>query len=397
MKLARRITELPELQTIAMAKKSRELQAKGVDVINLSLGEPDFFTPDAIKEAAVAAIHQNFSFYPPIPGYLDLRKAIVEKLQQENGITATHEQIVVSTGAKQAIANVVLSLIEKGDEVIIPAPYWVSYPNIVQLAEGAIKVLPTSLETGFKVTPSQLKAAITPQTRLIILCSPSNPTGAVYSAMELQALAKVVLGFPELYVLADEIYEYIYFKEKPTSLAAIPGMDERVITVNGFSKGYAMTGWRLGYACAPKWLSEACEKMQSQITSGACSITQRAAIAALKMDKKELDVMRKAFGSRLDVFFSELKCIPGLKIYPPDGAFYVFPDVSDYLGKKTPSGQIISGVHALSLYLLEEAHVATVPGDAFGAPSCIRLSFAIAEDKLKEAAKRLAVGFSRLL
>lgn len=396
MKLAKRVTELPELQTILMAKKSRQLRAQGLDVINLSLGEPDFFTPDAVKAAGIDAIHQNFSFYPPVAGFLDLQKAIAEKLITENGIDTCADEIVVSTGAKQAIANIVLSLIEPGDEVIIPAPFWVSYPNIVQLAGGKSVILSTSIDNQYKLTRAQLEKSITPRTKLLILCTPNNPTGSVYRRDELAALAEVIKNTPDLWVISDEIYEYLYYgEEKPVSIASLPGMKDRVITINGFSKGHAMTGWRLGYSCSPKKLAEAAEKMQAQITSGASSITQRAALAALTLDKTEIEKMRLRFKARRDVLLEGLSSIPNLGITPPEGAFYVFPDVSFYLGK-TINGRCITDANALCLYLLEEALVATVPGDAFGEPSAIRLSFATSEEKLSVACQRLKEAFGAI-
>lgn len=394
--LSDRINAMQESQTIAMAKKSRELAAQGFDVINLSFGEPDFQTPQYIKDAAKQALDDGYTFYTPVPGYLELRQAIVEKFQRDNQLEYKPENIVVSTGAKQALANVVLSLINPGDEVIIFAPYWVSYSEIVKLAEGTAVELMGTLENDYKVTAAQLEAAITPRTRLIMYSSPCNPTGSVFSRAELGAIAEVVARHPQLHVLADEIYEYINFGGEHVSLAQFTEVKEQVITVNGFSKGYAMTGWRVGYLAARKEIASACEKMQSQITSGTCSIAQRAAIAALQGGRHSADEMVAAYHRRRDLVLDLVKDIPGFITPTPSGAFYIFPDVSGYFGKATPAGDPIANALDLAMFMLNDAHVAAVDGEAFGAPNCIRFSTAAADAKLEEAFKRIKASLAKL-
>ncbi|SNC67120.1 aspartate aminotransferase [Hymenobacter gelipurpurascens] len=387
--LSDRINAMHESQTIAMAKKARELVAQGVDVISLSFGEPDFQTPQYIKDAAKKALDEGFTFYTPVPGYLDLRQAICEKLQRDNHLAYKPENIVVSTGAKQALANTVLSLVNPGDEVIVFAPYWVSYEEMVKLAEGTSVVLMGSLENDFKVTAEELEAAITPRTKLIMYSSPCNPTGSVFSREELAAIAKVVERHPQVYVLADEIYEYINFVGEHVSMAQFEEVKDRVITVNGFSKGYAMTGWRLGYLAANKEIASACEKIQSQITSGTCSIAQRAGLAALQGGRTSADEMVEAYRRRRDMVLELVKDIPGFRTPTPSGAFYIFPDVTGYFGKQTPDGKTINSASDLALFMLNDGHVAAVDGGAFGAPNCIRFSTAAADEKLREAFIRI--------
>lgn len=394
--LSRRITELQESATIRMAKLARELKASGKDIIDLSLGEPDFDTPEFVREAAKKAIDDGYTHYTPVSGYPELRKAIVRKLKEENGLEYSAEQIVTSTGAKQSIANAVLCLVNPGDEVIVPAPYWVSYAAIVQLAEGVIVEIPTGIDQGFKVTAEQLEARITPRTKLIMYSSPSNPTGALYSYEELQSIAAMLSRHPNVLVLSDEIYEYINFTGKPhTSLAQFPGMQERVILVNGLSKGFAMTGWRLGYIAAPLWLAKACDKMQGQFTSATCSITQKAAEVAVVGSKEETRNMVKIFQQRRDMVYQRLSQVSGLRINLPDGAFYFFPDVRDFFGKSY-QGNLIKNPEDMSMYLLSEAGVSTVSGEAFGDPYCIRFSYATAEDKLTQACDRIIAALQKL-
>ncbi len=395
MILSDRINALSESQTIAMARKSRELIAQGVDIISLSLGEPDFPTPTPIKEAAKKAIDENFSYYTHVSGYLELRQSIANKLLRDNGLEYTADQIVVSTGAKQCIANAVLCLLNAGDEVLVPAPYWVSYLEIVKLAEAKSVVIPTTIESNFKVTAAQLKAAITPKTRLLIFSTPCNPTGSVYSRSELKAIADLIIQYPELYILSDEIYENINFIGKHESMAQFDFIKERVITVNGVSKGYAMTGWRGGYMAAPLWLAKACDKMQGQFTSATCSITQKAMQKAMELPADSTFVMRDAFKKRRDLVLSLMKEIPGLKLNQPDGAFYVYPEVSWYFGKSKGNFKIANATD-LSAYLLEEAHVSLVPGAAFGDDSYLRLSYATSEDKLTEAIRRVKAALAEL-
>lgn len=373
----------------------RELAAKGVDVINLSFGEPDFHTPHHIKEAAKKALDENFTFYTPVAGYPELRKAISDKLKRENNLEYGSDQIVVSTGAKQALANAVLCLINPGDEVIIPTPYWVSYSEMVKLAEGTSVFIKTTVEHDFKISAEQLEAAITPKTKLFFFSSPCNPTGSVYSRDELASLARVFERYPEIYIISDEIYEHINFIEKHESIAQFPSIKNRVIVVNGFSKAFAMTGWRIGYLAANREIAQACDKMQGQITSGTCSITQRAGIAAYEGGLESVLKMKEAFLKRRNLVYDLLKQIPGIKTNLPSGAFYFFPDVSHYFGKLY-RGETIKDALDLSLYLLNEAHVATVSGDAFGDPNSIRISYAAAEEKLKEALKRIQQALAKL-
>jgi len=380
-----------------MARKSRELKAQGHNVINLSLGEPDFNTPDYIKQAAKDAIDHNFSFYTPVAGYLDLREAICHKLKRDNGLDYKCEQVVVSTGAKQSIANVVLSLINPGDEVILPAPYWVSYKEIVKVAEGKSIFLPTTIEKNFKVTPQQIEAAISPKTKLIIFSSPCNPTGTVYTRDELKAIAEVLVKYPQVYIIADEIYEHINFIGKHESIAQFDFIKDKVIIVNGVSKGFAMTGWRIGYIAAPLVIAKACDKLQGQFTSGASSISQKAALKAIGTDPHtpELITMQKAFRERRDLLLDLLGKIPGLKLNHPDGAFYIFPDVSSYFGK-TDGTTKIENSNDLCMYLLNKVFVATVPGEAFGDPKCIRFSYATSKENLIEAVSRIGKALAEL-
>lgn len=384
-----RLAALSPSETLAMSQKSQELKAQGIDVINLSVGEPDFTTPKHIKAAAQKAIDDNFSFYSPVPGYMPLRKAIAEKLKKENGLEFDPSQIVCSNGAKQAVCNAIMCLVGPGDEVIVPAPYWVSYVEMVKLAEGTNVIVEAGLEQNFKITPSQLEAAITPKTKMIILCSPSNPTGSVYSKEELKGLAAVLAKHPQVYILADEIYEHINYVGKHESIAQFPEVKDRVIIINGVSKGYAMTGWRLGWLAAPKWIAAACNKLQGQYTSGPCSIAQKAAEAAYTGDQACVETMRQAFERRRDLVVKMASEIEGFKVNKPDGAFYVFPECSSYFGKKTPNGDVINNSADLAMYLLIEGHVACVGGNAFGSPKCIRMSYATSEENLIEAFKRI--------
>ena len=394
-KLSDRINNLAESQTLAMAKKSRELQAQGKDIISLSIGEPDFDTPQLIKDAAKKAIDENFTRYTPVPGYLDLRKAISLKFKRDNNLNYNFDQIVVSTGAKQSIANVILSMINPEEEVIVPIPYWVSYIETIKLAEGIPVTIPTSIESNFKISPEQLKKAITPKTKMIVFSTPCNPSGSVYNKAELNALADVIVQYPDLYVISDEIYEYINFAGKHESIAQFDFIYDRVITVNGVSKGYAMTGWRIGYIGAPKWIADACEKMQGQFTSAPASISQMAAMEAVKAEPAVSFVMRDAFKKRRDLVLNLMKEIPGLKTNLPDGAFYIFPDISYYFGKSY-NNYHIKNSNDLSLFILEEGNVALVSGDAFGDDNCIRFSYATAEDKLIEAVKRMKEVLAKL-
>ncbi|HPD53459.1 MAG: pyridoxal phosphate-dependent aminotransferase [Bacteroidota bacterium] len=393
--LSQRVQQLAESQTIGMAKLSRELASKGIDVINLSLGEPDFVTPSHIREAAKKAIDDGFTFYPPIAGYAELRKAISAKFQRENQLDYKPDQVVVSTGAKQAIANVVLCLVNPGDEVIIPLPYWVSYIEIVKLAEGKTVAVNTTVEADFKMTAEQLEAAITPRTKLLIFSSPCNPTGSVYTREELEAIAKVLARHPQVYILSDEIYEHINFLDAHQSIAQFESVRDRVIIVNGVSKGYAMTGWRIGYIGAPKFIADACDKMQGQFTSAASSIAQKAAEAALNLDNRPTLDMRDAFLRRRDLVIEGLKKIPGLRLNQPKGAFYVFPDISSYFGKSDGTTTIHNATD-LCMYLLNTGHVSVVTGEAFGAPNCFRLSYAASDDKLKEAVRRIGDALAKL-
>jgi aspartate aminotransferase len=386
---------MPVSATLAMAQKSRDLQAQGIDVINLSIGEPDFDTPQHIKDAAKKAIDDNFTHYPPVPGYESLRKAIVEKFKRENNLEFKTDQIVVSTGAKHSIINVFLTILNPGDEVIVPAPYWVSYPAMVGLAEGEPVFVKCNIDSDFKMTAAQLEAAITPKTRALIFSSPSNPTGNLYSKEELKSLAKVIEKHPNIIVVSDEIYEHINFVGKHESIAQFPEIKDRVVVVNGVSKGYAMTGWRIGYIGAPTWIAKAVTKLQGQFTSGACTIAQKAAEAALNAGVDEPHKMTAIFNKRKDAVLKFMKDIPGLKTNIPEGAFYVFPEVSYFFGKAY-DGKTINTSNDLALYLLEKAHVATVAGDAFGSPECLRLSYATSEELMLEALKRIKKALAEL-
>jgi len=393
--LSDRIKSLSVSQTLAMAQKSRELKEKGIDIISLSLGEPDFNTPDYIKEAAKKAIDENYSRYPPVPGYADLREAISKKFKAENGINYSPDQIIVSTGGKHSLINVILSVVNPGDEVIILAPYWVSYYDQIIFAGGKPVVIEAKIENDFKIKPEQLEAAITGKTRLIIFNSPSNPTGMVYDRHELQKIAGIVEKHEGLFIISDEIYEHIIFEGEHISLASFDSIYDRVITVNGVSKAYAMTGWRIGYIGAPLWIAKACNKLQSQFTSGACSIAQRAAFAAIQGKGDSHLAMRTAFLRRRNLICGLLKEIKGIKLRIPQGAFYVMPDISYYLGKSDGNTKINSS-DELALYLLDKAQVATVGGDAFGAPECIRISYATSDDLLVEAVKRIKEALEKL-
>ena len=393
--ISRRVKSLTVSQTLAMSAKSQELKEQGIDVISLSLGEPDFNTPDDIKEAAKKAIDDNYSFYPPVPGYSDLRAAISRKFREENGLNYAPEQIIVSAGGKHSLINVVLSVVDPGDEVILLAPYWVSYLDHITFAEGTPVIIQTSIESDFKVTPEQLEAAITPKTRLLIFNSPSNPTGMVYTYDEMAALVRVLEKHPQVIIISDEIYEHITFSGKHISLATFSTITDRVVTVNGVSKGYAMTGWRIGYIGAPLWLAKACNKLQGQFTSGVCSIAQRAALAAVSSQSDSKERMREAFLRRRDLICRLLGEIPGLKVRVPQGAFYVMPDISNFLGKSY-NGNVIKNADDLTYYLLAEARVAMVSGTAFGADNCLRISYATSDERITEAAKRIKEALAKL-
>lgn len=393
--LSNRLNRLAPSQTLAMSQKSGEMKAQGIDVINMSVGEPDFDTPDHIKEAAKKAIDENFSRYSPVPGYMDLRKAIVAKLKNENHLDYTTSEILVSNGAKQSVCNTVMALVNDGEEVIIPAPYWVSYPQMVKLAGGTPVIVNAGFEQEFKMTPEQLEAAITPKTRMLILCSPSNPTGSVYTKDELAALAEVIKRHEGMYVLADEIYEHINYVGKHESIAQFPGMKERTIIVNGVSKAYAMTGWRIGFIAAPEWIVKGCNKLQGQYTSGPCSVSQKAAEAAYTTSQECVETMRKAFERRRDLIVSLAKEIPGLEVNCPQGAFYLFPKCSGFYGKSY-EGKTISNSTDLAMFLLEEGHVATVGGDAFGDPDCFRMSYATSDANIREAMRRIKETLAKL-
>lgn len=394
-KLSERLNRLAPSATLAMSQKSSEMKAQGIDVINLSVGEPDFNTPDHIKTAAKEAIDENYSKYSPVPGYPDLRKAIVDKLHRENQLDYEVAEILVSNGAKQSVCNTLMALVDEGDEVIIPAPYWVSYPQMVKLAGGNPTIVKTGFAQEFKISPEQLEAAITPKTKVIILCSPSNPTGSVYSQSELEGLAHVILKHEDLYVIADEIYEHINYVGKHESIAQFPGMKERTIIVNGISKAYAMTGWRIGYIAAPEWIVKGCNKLQGQYTSGSCSISQRAAIAAYTQSQACVEEMRQAFQRRRDLIVKLAKDIHGLEVIEPKGAFYLFPKCNYFFGKST-NGYYIKNSTDLSMYLLEKAHVATVGGDAFGEPNCLRISYATSDENIQEAFRRIKNALEQL-
>ena len=394
--ISKRVAALAVSQTLAMSQRSQELRAAGVDVINLSVGEPDFDTPAHIKEAAKKAIDDNFTRYTPVPGYMTLRQAIADKLSRENGLHFNPAQIVVGNGAKQELCNVILATVNPGDEVIIPTPAWVSYVEMVKLAEGHVVELPTGIDTDFKLSPERLEAAITPRTRMIMFCSPSNPTGSVYTRAELEALAEVLARHPHVLVLADEIYEHINYTGTFTSMASLPGLEGRVIVINGVSKAYAMTGWRIGYCAAPLPIAKAVSKLQGQYTSGVSSIAQKAAEAAYTGPQQCVTDMREAFRRRRDLVVELARRIPGLKVNEPQGAFYLFPEVSAYLGTRTPDGRAIDTDTDLAMYLLDDAHVATVAGSAFGTPGYIRFSYATSDDNLREAMRRIAEALGRL-
>jgi len=395
-RVSRLLEQLTESATLAMARLSRELAQQGHDIVSLSLGEPDFDTPDYIKDAAKKAIDNNITHYPPVNGFLDVRKAIAAKFLRDNGLTYSPEQIVVSTGAKQSIANAVLALINPGDEVIMPSPYWVSYSEMVKIAGGVPLEVTAGLDQQFKISAAQLAAAITPRTKMIIFSSPCNPSGSVFSEEELRAMAEVIVQHEELYVISDEIYEFINYSGKSVSIATMPGMYERTVTVNGVSKAYAMTGWRIGYIGAPKWIADACTKMQGQITSGTGTISQMAAKAAVEADPAVIQPMIEVFRTRRDLMYSLLSEIPGLKTNLPEGAFYFFPDVSAFLGKKY-NGEVIETAAQLSMYMLRHFQVATVSGESFGDPSCIRLSYAASESDIRKACERIRTALLALI
>ena len=387
--LSQRINSLPVSETLAMAAKARELKNQGIDIIGLSLGEPDFNTPEFIKEAAVQAVNDNWNSYSPVDGYADLKEAICEKFKRDNKISYTPSQIVVSTGAKQSIANVCMGVLNPGDEVLLPAPYWVSYSAIATLAEAKSTIIPSSIETDFKITPDQLEAAITPKTKLIMFNSPNNPSGTIYTESEYRALGKVLEKYPDIYILSDEIYEHINYGTPHFSIAAIPELYDRTITVNGVAKAFAMTGWRIGYIGAPDWIAKACNKMQGQITSGANCIAQRATIAAVSAPVSAIQYMVDEFASRREIIIELLSEISGFKMNQPQGAFYVFPDISYYFGK-TVKGKKIDNASDFAFFLLEEAHAATVTGEAFGNDNCIRISYAASEENIRTAVSRIA-------
>ena len=398
-KLAERLNRLATSATLAMSQKSAEMKAQGIDVINLSVGEPDFNTPDGIKAAAKQAVDDNWSRYSPVPGYADLRQAIVAKLKNENHLDYSADEILVSNGAKQCVCNAVMALVDDGEEVIIPTPYWVSYPQMALLAGAKPVHIRAGIEQNFKITPEQLEAAITPKTRMLILCSPSNPTGSVYTRDELQALAEVVLRHDDLYVLADEIYEHIIYIGHHESIAQFPGMKERTIIVNGVSKAYAMTGWRIGFMAAPQWIVKGCNKLQGQYTSGPCSVSQKAAQAAYTLPQDCVEEMRQAFERRRDLIVELASQIPGLEVNRPDGAFYLFPKCSSFYGKRYESNGTcitINNSTDLAMYLLTEAHVATVGGDAFGDPDCFRMSYATSDENIRKALQRIAQALAKL-
>ena len=394
--LSPRLAALSESETLAMSQKSNELKAQGFDIVNLSVGEPDFYTPKHIKEAAKQAVDNNFSFYSPVPGYMPLRQAIAKKLKVENNLDYDATQILCSNGAKQSVCNVVMSIVGPGDEVIIPAPYWVSYAEMVKLADGTNVIVKTGIEQDFKMTAAQLEAARTPKTKALILCSPSNPTGSVYSKSELKALADVIAKHPNIYVISDEIYEHINYVGAHESIAQFSEIKDRVVIVNGVSKGYAMTGWRIGWIAAPLWITKACNKLQGQYTSGPCSIAQKAAEAAYTGPQECVEEMRQAFERRRNLIYNLMSDIPGLQVNKPQGAFYVFPKCSSLFGKKTPKGDVINSAADLAMYLLTEGHVACVGGGAFGAPEYIRMSYATSDENIKKAAQRIKEAIEKL-
>lgn len=386
--LSDRLNRLAPSATLAMSQKSNEMKAQGVDVINMSVGEPDFNTPDHIKEAGKKAIDDNFSKYSPVPGYMDLREAIVDKLKKENHLDYTTGEVIVGTGGKQGVCNTILALVNPGDEVIIPAPYWVSYPQMAKLAGATPVIVRAGFEQDFKMTAEQLEAAITPKTKMLILCSPSNPTGSVYSQEELNALAEVILKHEDIFVLSDEIYEHINYVGKAASIASYPGMKERTIICNGVSKAYAMTGWRLGWVAAPTWIVKGINKLQGQYTSGTCDVSQKAAVAAYVASQDCVEQMRVAFERRRDLIVKLAKDIPGLEVNVPQGAFYLFPKCSSFFGK-SDGETVINNSTDFAMYILEKAHVATVGGDAFGDPDCFRMSYATSDDNIREAMRRI--------
>ena len=393
--LSDRLQRLAPSATLAMSQKSSEMKAQGIDVINMSVGEPDFNTPDHIKEAAKKAIDENYSRYSPVPGYPDLRKAIVAKLKNENNLDYSVNEVLVSNGAKQSVCNTIMALVNPGDEVIIPAPYWVSYPQMAKLAGGTPVIVEAGFDQNFKMTPEQLEAAITPKTRLVILCSPSNPTGSVYSKEELKGLADVIKRHDDLFVLADEIYEHINYIGKHESIAQFEGMKERSIIVNGVSKAYAMTGWRIGYIAAPEWIVKGCNKLQGQYTSGPCSVSQKAAEFAYTQSQECVEQMRQAFERRRNLIVQLAKDIPGLEVNVPEGAFYLFHKCSSFYGKSN-GDTVINNSSDLALYLLEKGHVATVGGDAFGDPECFRMSYATSDENIREAMRRIKDALTEL-
>lgn len=393
--LSDRLNRLAPSATLAMSQKSSEMKAQGIDVINMSVGEPDFNTPDHIKRAAKRAIDENYSKYSPVPGYADLRKAIVAKLKRENALDYALSEVLVSNGAKQSVCNTIMALVNDGDEVIIPTPYWVSYPQMVKLAGGVPVFVNAGFDQNFKMTADQLEAAITPKTKMLILCSPSNPTGSVYSQEELDKLAAIICNHENLYVLADEIYEHINYIGKHASIARAKGMKERAIIVNGVSKAYAMTGWRIGYIAAPEWIVKGCNKLQGQYTSGPCSVSQKAAEAAYTLDQGCVEEMRQAFERRRNLIVELAKAIPGLEVNVPEGAFYLFPKCSSFFGK-SDGGTTIGNSTDLAMYLLEKGHVATVGGDAFGDPECFRMSYATSDENIREAMKRIKETLAKL-
>lgn len=393
--LSDRLNSLSPSATLAMSQKSGELKAQGVDVINLSVGEPDFNTPDHIKEAAKKAIDENYSRYSPVAGYPALRNAIVAKLKNENGLEYTAAQISCANGAKQSVCNTIMALVNKGDEVIVPAPYWVSYPEMVKLAEGTPVIVRAGIDQDFKITPAQLEAAITPKTRVLILCSPSNPTGSVYSKEELAGLAEVLAKHERVIVVADEIYEHINYIGKHQSIAQFEEIRDRVVIVNGVSKAYAMTGWRIGFLAGPEWIIKGCNKLQGQYTSGTCSVSQKAAEAAYTLDQSAVENMRQAFERRRNLIVKLAKEVPGLEVNMPQGAFYLFPKCSSFFGKST-GDRTINNSTDLAMYLLEEAHVATVGGDAFGDPDCFRMSYATSDENIVEAIRRIKEALGKL-
>jgi aspartate aminotransferase len=397
MKGSIRINLLEESQTLAISKRVRELKAEGKDIVGLTLGEPDFDTPDHIREAASVAISQGFTHYPPVAGIPELRAAVARKFQGQNNLPIEPSGVVISTGAKQSLLNAIMALVNPGDEVIMPVPFWVSYAEMVKMAEAHAVLVPTGIEDGFKMSAERLEAAITPKTKMLIFSSPSNPSGSMYSKEELQAWVEVLKKYPNIFVLADEIYELISFGTPHISIGSFPEIADRVITINGVSKGFAMTGWRIGFLGAPKWIAELCEKYQGQVTSGACSIAQKAALAAVSSDLTPSLNMTKTFHQRRDAFYKELSEIPGFRCLLPDGAFYMYPDISDLLGKRTPDGQILKTPQDFSLYLLDQVGVAVVSGEAFGTDKHIRLSFACSDETLREATARIRKAVSLLV